>query len=65
MYLVKVAGAKVGDLSEKVKAALESHETARVAARVRRQQPRAAGSSASRFTVAKPAVELASGITCS
>ena len=41
LHLVKAAGVKVAELGEKVKAALEVHETARVAARVRRRQPQA------------------------
>lgn len=41
LHLVKAAGVKVAELGEKLKAALEVHETARVAARVRRRQPQA------------------------
>lgn len=61
MYLVKVAGAKVGELSEKIKAALQVHETARVAARVRRQSHKPAAAATSRFVVIQPAADIQTG----
>lgn len=61
MYLVKVAGAKVQELSSRVKAALEAHESARVAARVRRQQPQIGGKNESRFAANRPAVNVQLG----
>ena len=48
MRLVKVAGVKVAELSEKLRAALAAHESARVAARVRRKEPQKLTAPASR-----------------
>lgn len=62
MYLVKVAQAKISMLGEKVKAALEAHETARVASRVRRQQPQSrAGQGSSSFSASQASKDVVSG----
>ncbi len=51
LHLVKAAGVKVAELGEKLKAALEVHETARVAARVRRRQPPAVNAASRNVTL--------------
>jgi hypothetical protein len=51
MHLVKAAGVKVAELSEKLKAALEIHEIARVAARVRRRTPQLAAAASRNVTL--------------
>ena len=60
MYMVKVAQAKYTALMEKVTAALEVHNTQRVAARVRRKQPSAAPAS-NQHIASQPATDVLSG----
>ena len=48
MRLVKVASVKGAELSEKLRAALAAHESARVAARVRRREPQKLAAPSSR-----------------
>ncbi len=60
MYMVKVGQAKYTGLMEKVTAALEVHNTQRVAARVRRKQPQHSVAS-KRLVVSQPEANLISG----
>ena len=60
MYMVKVAQAKYSGLMERVTAALEVHNTQRVAARVRRKQPSSAAAS-KQSVVSQPGIDVLAG----
>lgn len=60
MYMVKVAQAKYTSLMEQITAALDVHDTQRVAARVRRKQPLSAAASKS-LAVSQPTSDVLLG----
>ena len=60
MYMVKVAQAKYTTLMEKVTAALDVHNTQRVAARVRRKQA-PCNAASKQHVVTQPEIDIQSG----